>query len=113
MHELSIAQSIIAIVEKTVPVNEQEKVSTVKLQIGSLSGIEMDALTYSFSIIRKSTRLINAILDIDLIKGLAFCSECKHEFEYPSYGNPCPKCKGYQIKITRGKEMKVISIIAD
>jgi hydrogenase nickel incorporation protein HypA/HybF len=113
MHELSIAQSIISIVEKTVPTNKQEKVRSVKLQIGTLSGIEIDALTYSFSIIRKSTQLINATLDIDLLKGLALCSDCKSEFEYLSYGNPCPKCNGYQIKIVRGKEMKVISIIAD
>lgn len=113
MHELSIAQSIISIIKNTVPVDEQKKIITIRLQIGSLSGIEIDALTYSFSLMRKNHRFIYAELDIEIINGTGRCLDCNIEFEYHSYGTPCPICKNYQIKILQGKEMKVTSIITD
>jgi hydrogenase nickel incorporation protein HypA/HybF len=111
MHELSIAQSIILIVEKTVPIDEQKKIRAIRLQIGSLSGIEIDALSYSFSIIRKSNVFKSAELEIEIITGKGRCLDCNIEFEYPSYGSPCPQCKDYRIKIVQGKEMKIINIL--
>jgi hydrogenase nickel incorporation protein HypA/HybF len=113
MHELSIAQSILAIVEKTVPINEQKKVVSIRLQIGVLSGIEIDALTYSFAIICKSSKLLNATLDIDIVPGKAVCQDCNNVYEYNSYGNPCPTCKSYSVKITQGKEMKILNVVTN
>jgi hydrogenase nickel incorporation protein HypA/HybF len=113
MHELSIAQSIIQIVEKTLPPDFSKKISLVNLSIGTLSGIEIDALTFAFSVIKKDTLLSNSEMAIEIIKGFAKCKNCYTDFELIAYGNPCPQCGSYSMDIVRGKEMKVTNIIVD
>jgi hydrogenase nickel incorporation protein HypA/HybF len=113
MHELSIAQSIIQIVEKSLPFGFSKKISLVHLSIGTLSGIELDALTFAFSVIKKGTLLSGSEMEIEIINGFARCKSCNTEFELNSYGNPCPDCGSYSLNIIRGKEMKVTNIIVD
>ena len=111
MHELSIAQSIIKLAENALPTNTDVEVSAVRIQVGELSGIEIDSLQFSFSIIKANTRLHNATLEIEVISGEAICNNCNHIFHLSALGNTCPSCNGYTLQITKGKEMKVINIL--
>ena len=113
MHELSIAKSVIQIIENSTASDFNKKITKVHLNIGTLSGIEIDALTYSFSIIRKNTILENAEMVINTINGIAKCRKCSNTFELNSYGNPCPACNDYSMEIIQGKEMKVMHITVD
>jgi hydrogenase nickel incorporation protein HypA/HybF len=110
MHELSIAQSIVSTVENSFPEGFSKKVIAVHLSIGTLSGIEIDALTFSFDIIKKETFLKTAELDIDHIKGIAKCNDCNNQIEMNEFGIPCPSCGGFSFEIIQGKEMKVTSV---
>lgn len=110
MHELSIAKSIIQIIEKSFKSDFNKKITKVHLNIGRLSGIETDALAFGFSIIRKDTLLADAELEINLIDGVAKCKKCGTTFELNSYGMPCPTCEEYSLDIIQGKEMKVTQI---
>jgi hydrogenase nickel incorporation protein HypA/HybF len=113
MHELSIAHSILSIAGKAEPVNNTEVVSGITIQIGELSGIEIDALQFAFSIIKRDTLFNNAELDIQIIKGEAECLDCKTIFPLGNYGTSCPQCKSYSMQIRKGKEMKVLNITVD
>jgi len=53
MHELSIAHSILSIAENAVPENSKAFVTSVGLQIGELSGIEIESLEFAFSVIKQ------------------------------------------------------------
>ena len=44
MHEMSLAQSIVEIVERTAKENHSNKVVSVRLIVGKLSGVEMHSL---------------------------------------------------------------------
>ena len=113
MHELSIAKSIIQIIENSVASDFNKKIVKVHLNIGKLSGIEIDALTFSFSLISKNTILQHAELAINNINGLAKCRKCGNSFEINSYGIPCPNCGDYDMDIMQGKEMKVMQITVE
>ena len=113
MHELSIAQSILAIAEKALPKNKAAVVTGIGLQIGELSAIEMDSLVFAFSVIRADTPFGKAELEIEIIPGEATCMDCNTHFHISAYGTPCPGCKSYSIKIMKGKEMKVVNITVD
>lgn len=113
MHELSIAQSIIKLAENALPPNEEVQVSAVRIQVGELSGIEIDPLQFSFSIIKANTRLHNATLEIEIVLGEAHCNTCQKPFHLSALGNTCPVCNGYSLQITKGKEMKVMNILVD
>jgi len=113
MHELSIAQSILSIAEKALPANNNSIVTGIQLEIGELSGIEIDALEFAFSVIKADTVLKNAALAIQTVKGEAECLDCKKIFFLSSYGASCPGCKSYSMRILKGKEMKVLNITVD
>ena len=113
MHELSIAQSIIKIVESSLPNKNENKVNSVHLLIGKLSGIEIDALQFAYSVLKNNSILNCSVLKIDVKNGLAKCLTCNITFEMNKYGIPCPDCGGFAIEILKGKEMKVLKINID
>jgi len=113
MHELSIAQSILAIAENAAPKNSNAVVTSVGLQIGELSGIEIESLEFALSVIKENTILQKADLNIEIIKGEAECTICKTIFPVNSFGTCCPQCASYFIKILKGREMKVLNIVVD
>ncbi len=110
MHELSIAQSVIDSIRKNIPSDLLPKADKVKLQIGKLSGIELDALTYSFGILVQNTEFPQLAMEIEQIEGKVLCQTCGTEFTYNKYGIPCPQCGGFSVKIIDGKQMKIINI---
>lgn len=113
MHELSIAQSVLSIAENAMPENNKATVTSVGLQIGELSSIEIDSLEFAFSVIKLNTILNNAELIIEVIKGEAECNECKTIFPACSFGSCCPHCQSYSKKIIKGREMRVLNIVID
>jgi len=113
MHELSVAQSILSIAKNAIPQREPVVVTGISLEIGELSGIEIPSLEFAFSIIKEHTSLEKATLRITIVKGEAECQDCGTNFSIHSYGNCCPKCKGYQLKILKGREMKVLNIAVE
>jgi hydrogenase nickel incorporation protein HypA/HybF len=112
MHELTIAQSILALAEKAAPMNDAV-ITSVGLQIGELSGVEIEPLKFALSIIKEDTILQQADLDIEVIKGEAECTECKTVFPMHYFGSSCPKCGSYFAKVLKGRELKILNIIVD
>lgn len=111
MHELSIAQSILTIAEEAIPKDNKGVVSSIGIEIGELSGIEVDALQFALGIIKQDTILQNADLQVEIIKGEGECAACKTIFPVSSYGTCCPTCAGYTMTILKGKELRVRNII--
>ena len=111
MHELSIAQSILSIAEKAAP--PVGIITGVNIQVGELSSIEVEALKFAFQAIKDDTLLQKAELNIEIIMGESHCLDCHTIFHLPTYGTPCPNCHGFSLKITKGREMKVLSITID
>jgi hydrogenase nickel incorporation protein HypA/HybF len=112
MHELSIAQSILSIAENAAP-KSNAVVTSVGLQIGELSGIEIDSLKFALSVIKEHTVLEKANLRIEVVKGEAQCTDCNTIFPMSYFGCCCPKCGSYFVKVLKGREMKVLNIVVD
>lgn len=113
MHELSIAQSILDIAEKAAPPDKKVVITSVGLQVGELSGVEVDALQFALSIIKKDTILDKAELQIEVVRGEALCSRCHTVFAMPSFGTCCPRCSGYSMTLLKGRELRVLNIVVD
>lgn len=113
MHEMSIALSIIDIAEKEVKKAKATKVNEIELEVGQLAGVEYRALEFAFETAVKNTILENAIVKIYKPIGRAICSDCKTTFELENLYSACPKCGGYFHNISRGKELRVKSLLVD
>jgi len=110
MHELSIVLGIVDIAEKECKKASAKLVDSIDLQIGRLSGVEPDALSFAWPAGVKDTSLKDASLHIDWIDGKAKCLECGHTFPLDNLYLSCPKCDSYFKDIIEGKELRVKSL---
>ena len=111
MHEMSIVMSIVDIAEDEARKANAHKITEVELDIGTISGIELEALNFAFECIKPKTMLKHAEIKINIIEARSVCEDCKHEFETENVFTLCPECDSYKTSILQGKEMKVKSII--
>ncbi len=107
MHELSIAMSIVSAAEAGAKANNAVRIKKIYLQIGALSGIELDALDFAWPLATKNTMLETAEKFIEVIPAKAECLECKKEFDIQNPFDPCPHCGSYFKQYLRGKELKI------
>jgi hydrogenase nickel incorporation protein HypA/HybF len=110
MHELSVAMGIVALAENEIRKANKQSVEVIELQIGSLSGVELDFLDYVWETAVKGTVLENAEKKIDFVKALAKCLECDTVFNMDFIYDSCPKCNSYFKDIIKGRELKVTSL---
>jgi len=110
MHELSIALSIVDIAEEEVRKAGAHQVERIELDIGSLSGVEIDALEFIWEEAVRASVLEKADRRINRIPGMARCVECDEKFEMKQLFDACPRCQQYFNDIIQGKELKVRSL---
>ena len=107
MHELSVALGIVKIAEQERQKAKAQKVDSIELEIGALSGVELDSLYFVWPIAVKDTSLEKAKYIIDFIKGKAECLECGQSYPIQNLFDSCPTCKGYFKDVVAGKELRV------
>jgi hydrogenase nickel incorporation protein HypA/HybF len=110
MHELSVAMGIVNIAENETKKANKKKVEHIELEIGSLSGVELDSLEYVWEIAVKNTVLEGSKKTIDYIVATAKCLECNTMFNVEKVYDNCPKFKSYFKDIIKGKELRVKSL---
>ncbi len=104
MHELSIAQSLVELVESQN--SEQQKVAVVELLVGALSAVHEGALQFSYELVTEGTMLEGSKLEIEVQPVVIYCPGCQAEFELPSIQRfRCPECDQPSDDIRRGKEL--------
>jgi len=114
MHEVSLAEGILRIVESAARANGAARVSTVTLEIGALAHVEPRALAFCFDAVIRGTVAEGATLVFDTVPGLAWCMPCGERVPLQHLGDACPHCGSYQLQVVGGEEMRVKEIaIAD
>lgn len=111
MHEMSIALSIVDIAAAEAEKADVKAFSQITLEIGSLSGIEIDALVFAMASACKGSVLDKAELKINKIAAKAKCKQCGAEFDVENIFTVCPYCQNYGLEILQGREMKVKSLV--
>ena len=113
MHELSIVHHILEIATQEVKKANAVSVDQIDLDIGVLSGIEMEALLFAWDACVPNTVLSGAKRQINRIPATSQCLVCQHEFEVNDHFAPCPLCGDYQTELLRGKELKIKSLVVE
>jgi len=111
MHELSIAQSIVELAEEQVRNHQAQCIEELELEIGSLAGVELQSLEFALESCVKGTMLENARIVRHDIAGEGRCGDCETIFPTNALFNPCPVCGSYAVKIIKGKELRIKSIV--
>lgn len=111
MHELSIARSIVELAEEQAALHGSSVVEELELEIGYLSGVEIHTLEFALDSAVKGSLLADARIVRHYMAGEGQCSDCEKIFPMDSLLSPCPFCGSYLVKITKGKELRIKSIV--
>jgi hydrogenase nickel incorporation protein HypA/HybF len=110
MHEMSLAESVRQIVDETARSNGARRVAAVRLEIGKLAQVEIDAMRFAFDVVMRGSLADAARLEIVEVDGSAWCMCCSEAVMIERRGNACPKCDSYQLQVTGGDRMRVMDI---
>lgn len=110
MHELSLCQGIVQVLETQAETRAYRRVRRVWLEIGALAGVDCEALRCNFELVARGTLAEGALLDIALLPGEAWCFDCARGVEIGEYGEPCPHCGGYRLRTGGGDQLRIKEI---
>ncbi|MEL7028304.1 MAG: hydrogenase maturation nickel metallochaperone HypA [Pseudomonadota bacterium] len=107
MHEMAIAQSVVEAIEAEAPAQSFSRVRRVVLEIGALSHIDPDALSFGFDAVTHGTLAEGAALEVRTPPGEAYCFSCDKTVTLDRRGDACPECGSHQLIVTGGEELKI------
>lgn len=113
MHELSIAMNIIEIAEENARRENASVVKKIELDIGTQSGVVLEALEFAMESAVRDTMLEQAEVVINTISARAECNKCGNVFYTDDLFSPCPECGNPFSEIIQGRELKVKSLIVE
>lgn len=107
MHEMSLCEGVLQVLEDNARSQGFERVKTVWLEIGGLSGVEIDAMRFSFDAVMRGSLADQARLEIIELPGQAWCLQCAKTVAVNQRFDACPDCGSYQLQVTGGEEMRI------
>ena len=107
MHELSLAAEVMRIIEDAALRDGFRRVRTVRLEIGALSSVEPEAMSFCFDSVAMQSVAEGAKLEIVSTRGVAWCASCAETVAIGAVGEACPRCGGYRLQVTGGDQMRV------
>jgi hydrogenase nickel incorporation protein HypA/HybF len=107
MHELSLAESMIQIIEEAATTQKFSKVRVIWLEVGSMACVEPDALRFCFDAVARDTVAQDARLELIIVSGTGTCADCGSVHAVNDLLDACPACASYALEITGGTGMRV------
>ncbi len=107
MHELSIARSLISLVERESEKEGFRRVLEIRLKIGEYSGLVPECLREFFPIAAEGTPAEGAALVMETLKAAFRCLDCGYEGPVERRSACCPRCGSFALRMTQGREFYV------
>ncbi len=110
MHELSLAEGILQLIETAQAQDCFEQVTRVRIEVGRLAGVEIDALRFAFDAVIAHSCADGAQLEIVETPGRGRCQGCGREVAIESHHEPCPLCGTPRVEAIGGMQLRVIDL---
>lgn len=107
MHEMSLCEGVLKVLEDNAASQHYRRVKAVWLEIGALAGVEVEAMRFSFDVVMRGSLADGAELNIAQVPGQAWCLQCSQRVEVARRHDACPACGSYQLQVTAGDEMRI------
>lgn len=107
MHEMSLAEGVLQLIEDAAQREGFSRVSAVWLEIGQLAGVETEAMKFCFDVVVRDSIADGAQLEIIATPGTGWCMRCAAEVPMSEALAPCPLCGDFPLRVTGGTAMRV------
>jgi hydrogenase nickel incorporation protein HypA/HybF len=104
MHELSIAEAIVAIAERHAA---GRNVARVEVKVGHLRQVVPSALEFAFDLVAAGTAVEGAELVLEVVPAEGRCMDCGAVSVLADFPLQCSRCGGFALDVLRGEEMLV------
>jgi hydrogenase nickel incorporation protein HypA/HybF len=113
MHEMSLVESMIELIESESRTRGFARVRTVRLAVGALGHVEPEAMRFCFDAVTRGTIAEGARLEIRTVPGEAWCLDCGKRVAIAERYGACPECGRHQVQITGGDALRLEELEVD
>jgi hydrogenase nickel incorporation protein HypA/HybF len=110
---MALAESVLGIIEDYAQRESFRRVKTVRLEIGRMAGVELEAMRFCFDAVTRGSVAERATLDIVVVPGSGWCMKCSEPVELAELYGECPRCGSSQVQVTSGTQMRVKELEVD
>jgi hydrogenase nickel incorporation protein HypA/HybF len=110
MHEMSLAESILNIIEDEAQAQQFRRVLGVRLEIGKLAAVEPEAMRFAFAAVMRDTLAADARLELVETAGQGCCADCGAIVQMDEPLALCPQCGSGRVHVTGGDRMRVLDL---
>jgi hydrogenase nickel incorporation protein HypA/HybF len=107
VHEVSLIESVVALVEAERRKQGFDRVRVIRLQVGALGCAEPEALRFCFDAVIRGTAAEGAALEIDLVAGVGWCAVCRDTMPMAERFAACPICDSAPLRLTAGCDLRL------
>ena len=107
MHELGLMTNLL---ESAAAAAGGEPVRAIRVRVGPLSGVVVEALRFAFEALSPGTAARGARLDIEETAIAFRCPRCGAEYATPVGSYQCPSCGSPDGELRGGNELELVSI---
>lgn len=112
MHELGLCDAMLKMVRNIIVEEQLDGVSSITIEVGSLSGVVPHFMTDCWEAVTDGTELEGCEMIVESLPGKARCLDCGAEFVADLDNLRCPDCGGNKLTPISGRELTIKEIIA-
>jgi len=110
MHELSLAEDMLTMLQDRAKTDGFEQVKTVWLEVGKLSHVDAQAMIFCFDAVMSGTLVEGAKLEIIQTPGTGQCRHCQKVSAIEYLYAPCSHCGEFGLEVLQGDQINIKSV---
>jgi len=113
MHEVAVAQRIVEVLVDTAGRHGGGCVRIARLDLGALTCVDPESLTFAFDVGCRGTCAEGCRLDITRLPLVLRCFACGDEGPRDGPVAPCPRCRAIGGEVRQGRELRLTTLELD
>jgi hydrogenase nickel incorporation protein HypA/HybF len=110
MHELTLCEAILDILDEEKRRRRFSSLRRLKLEIGRFGCVDPDAIVYAFDVTTRGSWLEGVAVEVVRPPGRAKCLDCGEEVEVADRLADCPRCGGSRLLPIGGDQMRLVEM---
>ncbi|MDY0970955.1 hydrogenase maturation nickel metallochaperone HypA [Siccibacter turicensis] len=108
MHELTLCQQALAVIEEQARLRQAARVTQVWLRVGAFSCVESSALQFCFELVCRETLAEGCTLHIDEQQAECWCHRCQRYVNLLTHRvRRCPDCNSDDLRIVADEGLQI------
>jgi hydrogenase nickel incorporation protein HypA/HybF len=110
VHELSLMEELRDQALAAAAAAGAVSVAVIRLRVGELAGVELEALRFAFPHVMQGTIAAHAELQIDWEPAICHCKPCGRDFHAEHGLGDCPHCGAISRHLLSGRDLRLVAL---